>query len=226
MQALHARPIIKFLPAMAASMLLSALPVARADVTSFFDTDAEGWTGYGDFAVNVNWHATGGNPGGTIELVDSVSGGVMYWVAPAKFLGNQSGSYGRTLSFDLRQVIGSPNQFSDSDVVLVGSGVTLVIDLSPNPATNGAWTSFSVPLSTGAWKVGSLGGTTATAAQLQSVLGNLSGLAIRAEYQTGADTDYLDNVVLSAVPEPSAWAAMALGLGVLGWQLRSTRRSD
>lgn len=216
------------LPTVAAALLLAASPASRADVKSDFGVDADGWTGFGDFAVNVTWQSAGGNPGGTIKLVDSVSGGVMYWIAPAKFLGDQSGAFGRSLSFDLKQVIGTPNQFSDEDVVLVGAApgggsLTLVLDLGSYPATDGSWTSYSIPLAVGGWKIGTAGGAAASAAQLQSVLGGLTSLRIRAEYQTGSDTDYLDNVVLSAVPEPSAWAAMVLGLGVLGWRVRQSR---
>jgi hypothetical protein len=41
-----------------------------------------------------------------------------------------------------------------------------------------------------------LSGAVATDAQIQTVLGALSTLQIRCEYQTGADTGSLDNVVL------------------------------
>jgi hypothetical protein len=199
------------------------LGALAAGPTSYFDTDAEGWTALGDFAVPVTWGAVGGNPGGNISVVDSVSGGVMYFVAPAKFLGNQLAAFGQTLSFDLKQHIsGGPNPFDAVDVLLAGAGLTLVLDTAVNPAFD-AWTHYSVDLSSGAWHLSSLGGAVATDEQIKTALGSLSALQIRAEYQTGSDTDYLDNVVLATVPEPTTLALALTGLAVLGWRTRRGR---
>ncbi|MFO0829423.1 MAG: laminin B domain-containing protein [Phycisphaerales bacterium] len=167
---------------------------------STFDVDSEGWTALGDFSAPVTWVATGGNPGGHIKVVDSVSGGVVYFRAPDKFLGDRSAAYGRTLTFDLKQTIsGSPNQFDAVDVFLTGGGLTLAFDLANNPPI-GSWQSFSVPLSEAGWRLNTLTGPSASAADMLVALSSLTDLRIRAEYQTGADTDYLDNVVLDATP--------------------------
>ena len=43
-------------------------------------------------------------------------------------------------------------QFNDSDVVLIGGGLTLVFDTAANPGTN--WTTYQVPLLESAgWRV-------------------------------------------------------------------------
>lgn len=204
-----------------AVLAIAASPLAaHANVTSTFDTDAEGWSAAGDSAAPVMWEASGGNPDGNISILDAVTGGVTFFVAPAKFLGDQSLSFGQTLSFDLKQHIsGGSNQFDYNDVVLAGGGLTLVMDTADNP-TFDAWTHYSVPLAAGVWHVDSLGGALASDAQVQSVLGNLSALNIRAEYQTGPDTGYLDNVVLAAVPEPATSALWLGGLGLLAWRAR------
>jgi len=205
-----------------AALTIAAAPfAAQATVSSTFDIDADGWTAAGDFTgAPVTWLSTGGNPGGTIEINDAVLGGVTYFVAPAKFLGNQSGAFGQTLSFDLQQHIsGGSNQFNERDVILSGGGLTLVLDTAVNPAFD-AWTHYSVPLAAGAWRVSALNGVLASDTQIQTVLGSLSALNIRAEFQTGADTDYLDNVVLAAVPEPATVALWLGGLGLLGWRAR------
>jgi Laminin B (Domain IV)/PEP-CTERM motif len=204
---------------------------AQADIVSTFNTDTQGWTVVGDEAGPVTWVSSGGNPGGYVSVTDSVVGGTMYFVAPDAYFGNHSGAYGTALTFDLIQNYpDSPNQFDDSlgDVVLMGSGLTLAYDLANNPV-NGTWTPYSVSLTAGSWRLDSLTGQIATQQQIQSVLSDVTGFQIRAEYQTGADTDGLDSVVLSAggagapVPEPSTWAMMILGFA--GVSFMAYRRS-
>ena len=199
--------------------------IASAAITSTFDADSDGWSAIGDFAAPVQWFAAGGNPGGHIEIPDAVLGGVTFFVAPAKFLGDKSVAIGSALTFDLQQLIsGGANQFNDSDVVLTGNGITLVYDLPTNPAI-GSWTSYSVPLIASGWTVSSLGGAAASESQFQQVLASLTQLRIRAEYQTGPDTGLLDNV--SLVPEPTNVTMLSLGLaivlGVIGVRARLLR---
>lgn len=67
-------------------------------IQSRFDTDDEGWTveaGDGSHSGPPTYVANAGNPGGCI-CVDRQSS----FVAPAKFLGDQSGAFGRLLTFD------------------------------------------------------------------------------------------------------------------------------
>jgi len=213
---MYAKTTCRFL--MALVIVSGASPVA-AGPASYFDSDAEGWSALGDFAVPATWVASGGNPDGNISVVDSVSGGVIYFVAPSKFLGNQLAAFGQTLSFDLKQHTLASNQFNAVDVSLAGGGLTLVLDTAVNPAFD-AWTHYGVDLSSGPWRVSSLGGAVATDGQIKTALGSLSHLQIRAEYQTGADTDYLDNVVLETVPAPTTLALLLFGLTALGWRTR------
>lgn len=192
---------------------LAMASAASARVTSTFDTDSDGWGAIGDVAAPVQWVAAGGNPGGHIEIPDAVLGGVTYFEAPARFLGNKSAAFGSALTFDLQQLItGAPDQFNSSDIILAGNGITLAYDLPNNPAM-GSWSSYSVSFAAPGWKVGTLSGANATDLQMQQVLAALTQLRIRAEYQTGPDTGLLDNV--SMVPEPAAGAMLGLGLLVL-----------
>jgi len=196
--------------------------IASAAITSTFNADSDGWSAIGDFAAPVQWVATGGNPAGHIEIPDAVLGGVTFFVAPVKFLGDKSAAIGSALTFDLQQLIsGGANQFNDSDVVLTGNGITLVYDLPTNPAI-GSWTSYSVPLVASGWTVSSLGGAAASESQFQQVLASLTQLRIRAEYQTGADTGLLDNV--SLVPEPTNVVMLLLGLAIVLGVIRARAR--
>ncbi|MFO1321833.1 MAG: laminin B domain-containing protein [Burkholderiales bacterium] len=204
-----------------ATALATALPALAA--TSTFDTGTEGWTAQGDVEGAIQWIGTGGRPGGHVFIDDRTVGGVTYFVAPAAFRGDRSGALGTNLTFDLQQVYpGSPNQFDSSDVILEGNGQTLVFDTTANP-TNGAWTSYAVPLSAPGWKVSALSGAAATPEQFAAVLANLTALKIRAEYQTGADVGHLDNVAL--VPEPGTWAMLLAGVCCLGLAFRRGRTS-
>jgi hypothetical protein len=204
----------------AAIVILSviAYPLRATATMSTFASGTEGWTAVGDVAGPVTWSSAGGNPGGHIELTDQVVGGVTYFVAPPQFHGNYSSAYGTSLTFDLRQSYpGAPDQFDDSDIILSGGGLMLVFDTPMNPANN-SWTSYSVLLNDlSGWHVSTLAGPLATQAQIQTTLANISDLSIRAEYQTGPDTDSLDNVFLfsraSSVPD-TAPTVLMFGLAI------------
>jgi gliding motility-associated-like protein len=167
---------------------------------STFDTDGDGWTALdSNTGSTPAYQSTGGNTGGFIQVFDGVLGTATFYVAPSKFLGNKSAYYGGTLRFDL-QVSVTPNS-STAGVRLIGSGLTLVKLLTPEftlPAIAPEWSSYSFKLDESvAWRVTSTTGPLATAAQIQTVLGNLTELAINGEYSTvDADGGGLDNVSL------------------------------
>lgn len=169
-------------------------------VMSTFDIDDEGWTVSGDAqgsSVIPNYNASGGNPDGYISAQDNVTGGVWYWKAPAKFLGDISSTYGNTVSFDLRQS-STASQFDAADVILEGGGLKLVFNTLNNPATD--WTSYEVLLTESAgWKIETLDGVVPTVEQMNIVLSALTALYIRGEFVTGSDRGDLDNVILRGI---------------------------
>lgn len=189
---------------------------ASADVMSTFDTDADGWTLFND-ASQLEWIDTGGNPGGYLTATDNVSGDVWYWNAPSKYLGNQAGAFGMTLSWDARQS-STTSQFSSNDLVLVatdGTNLTLASDPSRRPGTE--WTSISVVFdSSEDWFID---GAAATDSDIQMVLSDLAALRIRGEFRTGADTGDLDNVLL--VPTPGSVALLPLAMMGLACRRRA-----
>lgn len=201
---------------------------ASADVMSEFNSGDEGWTLSGDSSSgSATFLGTGGNPGGFIRGNDSVASGVWYFEAPAKFLGNQSSSYGGSLTYELRQrPTGSNVVFSAHDILLEGTSETLRLLNTPPVPQNVVWTSYSATLlESSDWSLS--GGGTPTQAQFQGVLGNLQRLRIRGEFITGGDSGDLDNVVLSTasagpVPEPTSFAVMAGALFL--WRFRRKSR--
>jgi alkaline phosphatase D len=176
-------------------------------------------------------HATGGNPGGYISVDDLELGMTWFFLAPAKFLGNQSAAFGGSLQFDL-SMAGDPNapriNQPDARLIDTDSGLNLVFDASPDPSFFPNWSSFTIPLviASAGWKVGNLAGPAATDAQLLTALSSLDVLRIRGEFFSGGnppDTGSLDNVKLvqsSTVPEPASLLLIGAGLIALTWVRR------
>lgn len=167
----------------------------QGKANSGFVSDADGWVISGDAqstSVKPDFSGTGGNPDGLISAKDDVTGGVWFFVAPAKYLGDNSSIAGKALKFDLKVDKVPTNPFPDIDVKLIGGGVTLVFDTPNNPTEQ--WTSYTVPLTAAGWKVGKLSGAAATDADMTTVLKDTTALWIRGEFNEGPDTGSLDNV--------------------------------
>ena len=216
------------------SLLIGSLGILSAHSTSAaplavstFDTNTDGWTIFGD-ANGPVFEAAAGNPAGDIIATDRVTGVVWFFNAPAKFLGDKSAASLQTLTFDLSQSLTS-NPFNDSDVVLIGSGLTLVFDTPTNPAGFPTFTHYEVPLDASAgWHLDRLAGAAATQAQLDTTLSALTALRIRGEFRSGADQGRLDNVVLNGesatVAEPTSLALFGMGIVGLGGVIWRRRR--
>ena len=100
------------------------------------------------------------------------------------------------------------------------------------PPNASSFTSFTFNLSTAtAWKITDsndlITAASATTPEIEAVLGSLSALCIWGDWTPSQDNDVLDNVMLTAIPEPTAlgWAGMASAAAVLlTAQRRRTRR--
>jgi hypothetical protein len=212
------------LPAAAALIALGG-PASAATVSSTFDTDAEGW-GVGNIRSNIStapdpstpptYNATGGNPGGYISTTDTQD--IVAFLAPGKFLGDDAGFIGGSLSFDLQDTVGSDGVPYPAVVLYSSLGFSISYTALP-PGTS--WTSYSIPLTAAGW-TGYPGGENngvipVTDKEFASVMSTIANIAIEADWHTGDDNTGLDNVVLAsggtpAVPEPSTWAMMITGL--------------
>lgn len=183
--------------------------VASADISSTFDTDAEGWTHApgGDPGSTVTYSATGGNPGGRVVLFDAGQGTNDFFAAPAKFLSDDSMFYNGSFGFQLMDD-SSVDNLGALLSITDGSGDTLTHALST--FASGSYASFSFTLNTsGGWLYN---GGAPTTGEFQTVLSNVSSLFIPGDLHNGSENMSLDNVLLAApVPEPSTWAAMLVG---------------
>jgi Laminin B (Domain IV)/PEP-CTERM motif len=218
----------------AAIVLASTWTTAHAaQIVSDFENAAlglDGWTVTGDPALGSPLRiASGGNPGGYAEVTDAGTGQVMYWVAPAKFTGDLSVYFNGALSYDMRQspITGLFQAGAPGDIAIAGAAGTLVFALPPlvEEYPQDTFTTRTLRLNDQtAWQLGTASGPLATNAQIQSVLGGVTALRIRAEYSLNIDVNSLDNVKLldvTAIPEPSSAALLLGGAALLAaWRLR------
>jgi len=210
---------------------IAAMPL-NAGVIAISDWEnaavgVDGWTFEAD-GINLVRVASGGNPGGFLQVSDQGTGEVIFFDAPGKFLANQSAAYGGTLSYNLQQSVGDRQSVgSIPEVFLTGDGITLQYDLpnSQNPAVTPNWSAYTFLLLAAAGWTDANTGLPATESQMQIVLSNLSALQIRAEYSSARDVDGLDNVVLATVPEPAS-AALVLSAFLFMLVCRKSRSSS
>ena len=181
---------------------------ASADITDTFSTDSANWQHVGDNTTPPTYNATGGNPGGYISITDPANGTADYFVAPAKYLGNQSGSIGKTLSFDIH--LSNATDYQTDDVDLSNGGTTLAYLFSPQITTTNTWVPETLTLapSDPNWHLGSSTGPAPSLSDFQSVLSSLTTFKILADYHSGTETVGLDNVVLQT-PEPATLGLLA-----------------
>jgi hypothetical protein len=196
--------------------VMASTGFAATLASTSFDTGAEGWHA-ANGSTNFAWLAAGGSPGGFVQATETGPGMLWFFVAPSGYLGDMSAAYGGTLEFSLKSSSSTPPIMANyADVQLLGSnGVLLTYAADPDPIS---WTTYDVDLvADGSWKIGSMGGPDATAADFAGVLADLSALRIRGDYKAAIETTGLDSVLLSSspVPEPASAALLLAGLAVL-----------
>ncbi|OXB55430.1 hypothetical protein ASZ78_007104 [Callipepla squamata] len=177
------------------SLCVSAENYSIHRITSSFQQGPEGWTGVHEdrSPAELQW-----SPRHQDVFIAARRWEALYFVAPAKFLGNQQLSYGQTLSFDYRLDRGGRLP-SPHDVILEGGGLRVTAPFLPSgkvlPCGVSQTYTFRLdehPSSKWSPRLNYF--------EYRRLLGNLTALWIRAtfgEYSTG----YIDNVTLvSAQP--------------------------
>lgn len=133
------------------SLCLSGTP-AWANLTSTFDSSAEGWTINGLTSV---WSPSGGNPGGCIGTSISTMGLIdFYFDSPNTWNGNWTSYINGIITFD--HFYNVPQNFSDSLVVGITIGKASFNYANSNPVSVGAnntWSTFTFNLDPAAFSV-------------------------------------------------------------------------
>lgn len=212
-----------------------AQPLLVLASSHFDDTNNpfDGWRGTNSptYQTNMLGGATS-NSVGYLRLVETKGDGqTMYFVAPAKFLGDKRAAYNGVLRLAHRQDATS-QQTGGGNFVLLGSSNTLLsFSLRGTPSTT--WTSFEIPLNENVGWINTTSNTFATQEDFQRVMLSVNRLWIRAEYSTqNTDQSDLDDVELLGRPsgplQPSLTASTFAGVtihGAIGTSYRIESRS-
>ncbi len=231
---LRVRPRLFFLFGLSAGWIQ-----AQTIISNFNSGTTDFWTAYAnaDPHTTIAYSPSGGVGGtGAIVLQEPANGANDYFVAPAKFTGNLSAYYTGTLSFDLMLNPAWDHSSEAAMVILTGTYNNSSLSIGYLPPSNqypnaASFTTFALNLSTAtAWgltntssPIDFVSGTLATDAQIQGILSNLTSIRILGDWTNLQDQDILDNVTLTAVPEPSTYAVLA-GLCALGCSMYRRRR--
>jgi len=190
-----------------ALIFLSAINLV-AQIKSDFTANADGWTAPNSSTGLISYNGTGGNSGGYVSAVSVnivLGAGTLpvplYFVAPAKFMGNQSSYMNGTILFDLQQSSTGGTAVQMAEVSISNGTTTLYYyPATPfAPAVTPAWSSHSVSLNenSGYWKTADAStATSATDAQIAAVLTSLNSLQIRGRFRSTVTTGGMDNVIL------------------------------
>jgi len=191
------------------AVLMGAGACHAADVFHGFDVDAEGVT-----VPGAEVTATGGHL--ALQDIDSSDFAAQL---PTSDLGDWSRFLGGSFSFDAINLNGAANDWGTFGTLRIESGAqALELDVVPAPAPASTWTTYSVRLDTATW-----GGN------LPTVLGKVTRVALTLESHVGFDASSgfelngLDNIRVSAVPEPQIWALVGAG-GLLAAGVARRRR--
>ncbi|HPM30773.1 MAG TPA: FG-GAP-like repeat-containing protein [Chryseolinea sp.] len=187
----------------AIALLFSLTEFSNAQITSTFNSNADGWT-FSDQNLSssqtINFSSTGGNPGGSISSTVATSN-YFHFTSPSKFAGNISYfSYGQSLSFDLQMPVTPTQHGGNGDVsIRLSTSQEYVYTLPTLPAVAPAWSSYTIKLDeTAGWRIGSPGGPLATKAQMLALLSNVGSIRINGKFiaTVPAASASLDNVIL------------------------------
>ncbi len=184
--------------------------MASADIISDFENGLDGWTPYRDNSINTsdagNTPITDGPMGATDKFIwgFDTRGGLRSFQAPAKFSGDLYGNYLAYHYYLGNTVAVRPVANNIADIRITDGNQVLAIDLASTfqHEVNAGWQTIYAKLdetevSGSGWRIGNMStwttgngsrstpSTSATNAQVQQILQNVTGILIAPEYQVG-----------------------------------------
>jgi hypothetical protein len=194
-------------------MLAGAAFAAHADLAYGFDASAEGFTLNDAAAGALSWEAAG-----HLRVQDVTDATNVQLVLPAAATsGGWSAYTGGTLSFDARLETPIASYWPEfGAITLVSQQGSVVLDVVPDNEPGVEWKTYSVQLDAATWGQ--------SAASFANALAGLQRVELNLEAGNGAiETILIDNVRVTAVPEPSTWALTLIGLACMGAVVRRNR---
>ena len=203
-------------------------------VMSNFDQNANGWSGTGP-ANQYTWTASGGNPttGGYISFTDMEGNAHGTITAPTTYITALPSANGGTLAWDSKifSISGSGSDpgssFFPFTATIVGGthASTATFTTTTNDSVISSWVTTVAPLNAADWTITGVD-------SWANILANPTSLSIEIERVSNTfgptmtmpgDTDGIDNVILTAVPEPGSLILSGIGLAFVVTRCRGRR---
>lgn len=172
------------------SLAVTGTVMAQPKIFSTFDENDEGWTVIQ--SGEIVYEAAGGNPGGYLRVNDvPVPPDDYLLIAPEKFLGEQLGMLGGSISWDARVISGDLFDWIGGygQITLVSGELEATYDPVPAGLIGTTWTTYKGVLSAENFGLSD--------EQFELMMGDLSEIRLRLEAIDGEDSMGFDNFVLS-----------------------------
>lgn len=195
------------------ALLAAGVSAAHADLAYTFDADAQGFALNEAAAGALSWQAAG-----HLRVQDLTDATNVLLVLPGEATaGGWSPYLGGTLSFDARLESPIGSYWPEFGAVTLVSGQgAMTLDLVPANEPGVAWATYSVQLDAATW------GRDATS--FANALASLQRVELNMEAGNGAiEVILVDNVRVSAVPEPATLALGVMGVFAVGLAARRRR---
>lgn len=186
---------------------------AHADLAYTFDNDAQGF-GLVDTSTGTLTHEAGGY----LRVADVDGNTNMFLQLPGSAVASGWAAYkGGTFSFDARLASSITSYWPEfGTVTLVSSLGSASIDLAADGEPGLGWKTYSIRLDEAAWGL--------SPTHFDAILANLQQVTISLEAGNGPiEVLHLDNVRVSAVPEPTSALLALMGVAGVGAVLRRRR---
>jgi len=174
-------------------LIISFHTTAFAQITDDFENgQLNGWYSEGDGTAALTAAPSG--PGSSLEVADNATGSLNYAIAPAKYLGDWSGfTIMDSIVADFYVASSDPDELGTPYPVFEISGPGgRASALIGQQIPRNTWNELTVKLDPAVWTIES--------GDWNSILADVEVLRIRAEFITGPERVYLDNINLSRTP--------------------------
>lgn len=218
---MQTRPGVVLVLVLTGFLLVSGVvtgPASAAVIAkSTFDSDTNGWTAVrvdlvGSLPGSVSFAGGSGNPGGAVRHDAPSDSRTSYLVAPSSIVNALHSAVGGLISWDIATSIDSRDSilyFSDPDIIIKAGANQIRRNVTSTPSPPPFFPTYAryvLGFGTGAGWLFFDGAneTTASQAQIDSVVAGADTLMIRGEYFSGffPDTTFLDNVIIAG-PGPA-----------------------